>query len=130
LLGTGEQWGLHLSYAAQPKPEGIAQAYLIGADFVQNKSSALILGDNVFYGHGLTELMRSSARRTKGASVFAYPVTDPERYGVVEFDGSDKSVAIEEKPNRPKSNWAVTGLYFYDGQVVDIAAGLKPSGGR
>jgi glucose-1-phosphate thymidylyltransferase len=127
LLGTGEQWGLRLSYAEQPRPEGLAQAYVIGADFVGREPSALILGDNVFYGHGLPELMRSAVSRTKGATVFAYHVTDPERYGVVEFDKAGKAVSIEEKPHRPKSNWAVTGLYFYDGQVVDIAANLKPS---
>lgn len=127
LLGTGEQWGLRLAYAEQPRPEGLAQAYVIGADFVGQEPSALILGDNVFYGHGLPELMRSAVGRAKGATVFAYHVTDPERYGVIEFDHLGKAVSIEEKPRRPKSNWAVTGLYFYDGQVVDIAANLKPS---
>ncbi|WP_457093880.1 glucose-1-phosphate thymidylyltransferase RfbA [Microvirga sp. P5_D2] len=127
LLGTGDQWGIRLSYAEQPKPEGLAQAYIIGADFVGNEPSALILGDNVFYGHGLQELMRSAANRTKGASVFAYHVSDPERYGVAEFDRTGKAISIEEKPKQPKSSWAVTGLYFYDAQVVDIAARLKPS---
>lgn len=127
LLGSGEQWGIRLSYAVQPKPEGLAQAYIIGAEFVAGGPSALILGDNIYYGHGLTDLLRSASRRTSGASVFAYHVTDPERYGVVEFDGDGRAVSIEEKPRRPRSRWALTGLYFYDHQVVNIAARLKPS---
>ncbi|WP_243372123.1 glucose-1-phosphate thymidylyltransferase RfbA [Microvirga solisilvae] len=127
LLGSGEQWGIRLSYAEQPKPEGLAQAYIIGADFVGDESSALILGDNLFYGHGLPELMHSGSRGSQGACIFAYHVQDPERYGVVSFDGDGKAISIEEKPKQPKSNWAVTGLYFYDAQVIDIAARLKPS---
>jgi glucose-1-phosphate thymidylyltransferase len=127
LLGSGEQWGIRLSYAEQPKPEGIAQAYVIGAQFVAGGRSALILGDNVFYGHGLTELLHSVASRTSGASVFAYHVADPERYGVIEFDTENRPLSIEEKPTAPRSNWALAGLYFYDEQVVDIAAGLTPS---
>jgi glucose-1-phosphate thymidylyltransferase len=127
LLGTGEDWGIRLSYAEQPKPEGLAQAYVIGAEFVAGGPSVLILGDNIYYGHGLTELMASAAARTSGASVFAYHVTDPQRYGVVEFDERARAISIEEKPARPRSSWAVTGLYFYDTEVVDIAARLKPS---
>ncbi|WP_370677660.1 glucose-1-phosphate thymidylyltransferase RfbA [Pleomorphomonas sp. PLEO] len=127
LLGDGAQWGISLSYAEQPSPDGLAQAYIIGADFVGSEPSCLILGDNIFHGHGLTDLFASAASRSEGATVFAYHVTDPERYGVVEFDATMRAMSIEEKPAKPKSNWAVTGLYFYDKDVVDIAANLKPS---
>jgi glucose-1-phosphate thymidylyltransferase len=127
LLGDGSQWGLSFSYAEQPNPGGLAQAYTIGADFVRNSPSALILGDNVFYGHGIVELLGPGRIDPKGATVFAYYVNDPERYGIVEFDQKGRAVLIEEKPKKPRSNWAVTGLYFYDEQVVEIAAGLKPS---
>ncbi|MEW4400035.1 glucose-1-phosphate thymidylyltransferase RfbA [Agrobacterium tumefaciens] len=126
LLGDGSQWGISLKYAVQPSPDGLAQAYIIGADFVGKNPSALILGDNIYYGHGLAELMQPKDKK-KGARVFAYHVTDPERYGVVEFDASMRALSIEEKPLSPASNWAVTGLYFYDEQVVDMAANLKPS---
>ncbi|OQW57890.1 MAG: glucose-1-phosphate thymidylyltransferase [Proteobacteria bacterium SG_bin9] len=127
LLGDGKKWGVALSYAEQPRPEGLAQAYVIGADFVGKSPSALILGDNLYYGSGLPDLLQSAARRTSGATVFAYHVPDPERYGVIAFDDNGKATSIEEKPAKPKSRWAVTGLYFYDADVVGIARGLKPS---
>jgi glucose-1-phosphate thymidylyltransferase len=127
LLGDGSQWGISLSYAVQPSPDGLAQAYIIGADFIGDSPSCLILGDNIFYGHGITELLTNAMTRPDGATVFAYHVNDPERYGVVEFDRSMRAVSIEEKPLKPRSNWAVTGLYFYDKDVVEIAASLKPS---
>jgi glucose-1-phosphate thymidylyltransferase len=127
LLGTGEQFGITISYAPQPRPEGLAQAYIIGAKFVEGTRSALILGDNIFFGHGLPDLLDRAAARTSGATVFAYRVTDPERYGVVGFDQAGQATSIEEKPKVPKSNFAVTGLYFYDEDVVDIAANLTPS---
>ena len=127
LLGDGSAWGLELSYAEQPNPGGLAQAYIIGADFVGDSRSALILGDNIYYGHGLAELLRSASARQRGATVFAYHVTDPERYGVVGLDEQDKPVSLVEKPSKPESNWAVTGLCFYDERVTDIAANLTPS---
>ncbi len=127
LLGDGSAWGMTLEYAVQPSPDGLAQAYIIGADFVAGQQSALILGDNIYHGHGLPEILASASSRKEGASVFAYHVNDPERYGVVSFDEAMKAETIEEKPEQPKSNWAVTGLYFYDEKVVDIAANMKPS---
>jgi glucose-1-phosphate thymidylyltransferase len=127
LLGSGAQWGMRLSYAEQPKPEGLAQAYIIGREFLGWDRSALVLGDTIYFGHGLSEVMENAAGREAGATVFAYSVNDPERYGVVEFDGTGRAVSIEEKPKSPRSRWAVTGLYFYDHRVVDIAARLKPS---
>jgi len=127
LLGDGRQWGLNLSYQVQPSPDGLAQAFILGRNFIGTDSSVLILGDNIFYGHDLPIQLQRAQARTTGATVFAYRVTDPERYGVVEFDAQSRAVSIEEKPARPRSNYAVTGLYFYDNSVVDIAASLKPS---
>ena len=127
LLGTGERWGVTFDYAEQPRPEGLAQAYLIGETFVNGEPSALVLGDNLFHGEGLPNLLRRAAARSHGASVFAYHVSDPERYGVVEFDREGRAVSIEEKPAEPRSRWAVTGLYFYDGRASEFARSLKPS---
>jgi len=127
LLGDGSQWGVSLHYAVQPNPEGLAQAFVIGADFVGSGTSALVLGDNIFYGHDMAKDLCAASERETGATVFAYRVHDPERYGVVEFDSSGKAVSLEEKPAQPKSHYAVTGLYFYDNRVVDIARNLKPS---
>ena len=125
LLGSGQQWGLSFSYAPQPKPEGLAQAYIIGEEFVGGEKSALILGDNIFYGHGLKDIFKNS--KNYGATIFAYHVSDPHRYGVVEFDAQDQIISIEEKPKKPKSNWAITGLYFYDGKASQLAKKIKPS---
>jgi len=127
LLGDGSQWGINLQYAVQPSPDGLAQAFIIGKEFVGNSPSALILGDNIYYGHDFEPQLRSADARNQGATVFAYHVHDPERYGVVDFDANKQAISIEEKPLKPKSNYAVTGLYFYDNQVCDIAANIKPS---
>ena len=127
LLGDGHQWGINLTYAVQASPDGLAQAFLIGEDFIGNDLSALVLGDNIYYGHDFQALLGNAMERTEGASVFAYHVQDPERYGVVEFDERGKAISLEEKPAKPKSNYAVTGLYFYDKDVVEIAKGIKPS---
>jgi glucose-1-phosphate thymidylyltransferase len=127
LLGDGNTWGLNLQYAVQPAPEGLAQAFIIGRDFIGKQPSALVLGDNIFYGHSLQDQLSNATRRATGATVFTYHVRDPERYGVVEFDAKGRAISLEEKPAKPKSNYAVTGLYFYDNDVVDIAASLKPS---
>ncbi|NDG39761.1 MAG: glucose-1-phosphate thymidylyltransferase [Betaproteobacteria bacterium] len=127
LLGDGSRWGLNISYCVQPSPDGLAQAFILGREFVAGHPSALVLGDNIFYGHDFQALLQRADRQTSGATVFAYHVTDPERYGVVEFDAHKRALSIEEKPRQPKSNYAVTGLYFYDNQVCDIAAEIQPS---
>jgi len=127
LLGDGARWGMSIQYAVQPNPDGLAQAFIIGRGFVANQPSALVLGDNIFYGHDLVKQLRSANERSSGASVFAYHVCDPERYGVIAFDAQQRAISIEEKPQSPRSNYAVTGLYFYDRQVCDIAADIKPS---
>lgn len=127
LLGDGSAWGLNLQYAVQPSPDGLAQAFILGKEFIGKSSSALVLGDNIFYGHKFQDQLKSASKKDAGASVFAYHVLDPERYGVVEFDCNGRAISLEEKPKHPKSNYAVTGLYFYDNDVIDIAANLKPS---
>jgi glucose-1-phosphate thymidylyltransferase len=127
LLGDGSRWGINLSYCVQPRPEGLAQAFVLGRDFIGGDPSVLVLGDNIFYGHDLVTLLQRAVQKATGATVFAYHVADPERYGVVAFDGQRRALSIEEKPSRPKSSYAVTGLYFYDNQVCDIAAGIRPS---
>jgi glucose-1-phosphate thymidylyltransferase len=127
LLGDGKQWGMEISYAVQPSPDGLAQAFIIGEQFIGKDACALVLGDNIFYGHELAQMAQNAVQRTHGATVFAYPVHDPERYGVVEFNAQGQAVSLEEKPAKPKSRYAVTGLYFYDNRVVDIAKNMKPS---
>jgi glucose-1-phosphate thymidylyltransferase len=127
LLGDGSQWGIHLRYAVQPKPEGLAQAFVIGRHFLQGGDAALVLGDNIFYGHELTDSLRRASAQEQGATVFAYHVLDPQRYGVVEFDAQGRAVSIEEKPRQPRSNYAVTGMYFYDARVIEVAARIRPS---
>lgn len=127
LLGDGKTWGMHFSYVVQPRPEGLAQAYILGAEFLAGSPSMLVLGDNIFYGHGLPDILRGAMKNLDGATIFAYHVTDPGRYGVVEFDAAGRAISLEEKPEQPRSNWAVTGLYIHDGQAPGFAAGLKPS---
>lgn len=127
LLGDGSQWGMQISYAVQPSPDGLAQAFIIGEQFIGKDSCSLVLGDNIFYGHELAQMGQNAAKRAKGATIFAYPVTDPERYGVVEFNAQSQAVSLEEKPKTPKSRYAVTGLYFYDNRVVEIAKNMQPS---
>ncbi|MEX0606034.1 MAG: glucose-1-phosphate thymidylyltransferase RfbA [Marinobacter sp.] len=127
LLNDGSQWGINLTYAAQPSPDGLAQAFIIGEEFIGNDSVCLVLGDNIYYGQGLSKMLQNAAARPKGATVFGYQVTDPERFGVVEFDDNQRAISIEEKPSNPKSDFAVTGLYFYDNDVIDIAKQVKPS---